>query len=562
MRINKRYRRPVHRCVLALLLCVSVLLMSLSAAAVPARKKPMQLTLTVSVSGTEMELYNSILEEAQIRLLFGQSGSGNGLVNAMLTLSGKDLFSCLLELMDEKLAFSFPLAEDARYEMKFEKLIELLGIDELLGLSSPDSLSPASPGESQGQPDSDSPAVPGISGVQALPPAISAEEYLTVLSPYISVIADHLSQCVTSRDKMIMLDRLDRAERGTLYTCTPDAGTLADILNELADLMEKDEQLDDFVEQWITYIDEVENVGSITGVTSMSVEMKPEGNRAELAGDVFKRIPGSRVDSPFWEPPVAPGKETQPAYPYNNGDAVPAPSYGEESLKDQLQQGYEDLPSEMRKLADQLEKEGLGKDTISFSWGVSEEDSLVMLDAFFGSPSDYVEFGYEGAKDRDHDGTTHEIYFFDDGNPYDLTELQVSGALTDEFSNGSVVLRSGGTAVASLTYDWDLTHKSTLGIPLGTGMLSMLGTSVLVMVTDTPEGGSDHTLLVSGLEQLTGDPTFTGFKLTLNAVKDGTLESPAGPVTDLSDYTAEELSQFADELAEKIKTSFFVNLFS
>ena len=557
MRLFRNTRRRFLCLCVTLFLFLTSFAGCLSAAAAPSGDDSMRLRITASVEGRDAEVIQPMLENGWIDISTGNKAPGTPLLNVTAVLAGMDVFKLLVEGGSRRIAFSLPLSDTVRYEIDAAKLIEVLDLESILsGAAGQESVIPSLPASGQ--------------------PQIEAEEYLDALSPYVEILGTHLSKCTTTKETELPFEKLDAAVRGSLSTCEPDAEILAALMDDLADQMEQDEKMDAIIEKWAAYLREVD---ALTGVSDDTLSYEGLSGEGSVPEDLSAEVPASDEMSdeaasggglPSLNDIAA--EESLPiSVPSSSEteeeslpiDAAPFPEAAGEDpagMADQLEDGWEKLPGQLRDAAKSLREEGMGDISLTLQWGAaSGRQSATLFNLFFGSPSAFYKIGYESTKEGAQSFTD---LFFETEDPMAALELSVNNSRNGKISNGVMTFMAGGSVIGSVSYNWDSSRRSELGAPFGTAMLSFGGATALFLVSENNVDGTDHMLRFSGLDRITGDPSFTGFSLTVNSQKGVSLEKPSGTVQDLSDYSLEELQTLGTELVNKITQTFFEVLFT
>ena len=249
------------------LLLVSVLLVCSMSASVYAAEKSFSLRLEGQMDGEGAEEINSILKDSFIRLS-GRGQDGRGVLNLNVNLGGKDLLRILIQIGENKLAFSFPDVDTKRYEISAQRIVELIGSQIRT---------------------SDGVSLEEIAPQMLTGPGIDDEQLAEAITPYMEILSEHFGNCVTMEENVpIRLERLGKDAQGSLLTYEPGAAQLADVFEALADRMENDETLAQVAQNLAEYI---ESMGGLVSVTPFYTEDLEEGTSGENFLESFRQFP-------------------------------------------------------------------------------------------------------------------------------------------------------------------------------------------------------------------------------------------------------------------------------
>ena len=119
---NKRILRRLPRRVMCFLITAALVIFTV----IPAfAQEPKQVDITASVTGTNADMINSILEDSKITIKT-DSSDDSFLFNLDAVVSGQSALRALLEIADGKIAFSVPNVENVRYEYDLQNLLMML----------------------------------------------------------------------------------------------------------------------------------------------------------------------------------------------------------------------------------------------------------------------------------------------------------------------------------------------------------------------------------------------------------------------------------------------------
>lgn len=255
------------------LLLVSVLLVCSMSASAFAVEKSFTLRLEGRVDGAGAEEVNSILQDSFIRLS-GQGQDGRGNLNLEVNLGGKTLLRILIQIGENKLAFSFPDVDTKRYEISAQRIVELIGSQIRTG---------------------DGVSLEELAPQMLTGPGIDEEQLAEALAPYMEILSGHFSNCVTMEENVsIRLEKLGKDTLGSLLTYEPGAAQLADVFEALADRMENDEILAQAVENLAEYI---ESLGGLVSVTPFYTEDPEQSAPGENFRESFQQFPRALRES-------------------------------------------------------------------------------------------------------------------------------------------------------------------------------------------------------------------------------------------------------------------------
>ena len=339
-----------------------------------------------------------------------------------------------------------------------------------------------------------------ISELPAAGPDIAPEEYQEVLMPYLQYLGGAVGEKLqVSANADIELPRIGTSVTGMLYVYEPAPEDLSKIFADLADMIESDEDLAVIVRKWVDFVRSLQDVAAISEVAAQTDSGMTADEMADKLAEFFENLPAT----------------------LREGSEVIAQGYGEND-------GY-----------------------IRLSVGMTNTVNLISLEVGENTGI-LVSGGCELLHVGDHRQAA--FGFTSEGEEYALV---FDGTRSEDSSEGTVTLRVSGYEMARLTYSWDNTDRSELKVPYGSCQLTAAGIiNASLTVGPASQGGSDHILTISGLENVTGSPDLTGATVTVHSTGDITPQAPAGTSVDLSTYTEEQLLQLAQELAGKVLAPF------
>ena len=331
-------------------------------------------------------------------------------------------------------------------------------------------------------------------------PQIDPEAYEEAFTPYFNYLGSFISERVQIEENAaIALERLGKKATGSVATLEPTAEDLAELLTTLSGMINQDEALAAIVNQWSMFFQ----------------NMDP----ATLA-----------VINSVVTPPIDPAKTAQ-----------------------EISMAYSQIPDMLRHAAEDITESGMNGAVIRLTIAINESGAPVKASLYLGSEDQlhYYDFGFENAAAAA--GADMILYMENETEKY---ALRLNGAGTT--GTASVLVNNSPAAV--LTYSFDPSTPSFLGIPSGTCVLNIMGMSMTLISSAGNETGSDYILQLSGLENATYSTDITGVNVKLHAGPAAVPEAPAGTSVDISDYSPEELAQvfgnIADAMAQKLENIF------
>ena len=239
---NKRILRRLPRRVMCFLITAALVIFTV----IPAfAQEPKQVDITASVTGTNADMINSILEDSKITIKT-DSSDDSFLFNLDAVVSGQSALRALLEIADGKIAFSVPNVENVRYEYDLQNLLMML--EEAYG-------SPYG-----AQPGTQEDLSQALAGAMV---DMSPGEVMEALLPYLEYLEQALASVMRTEDGVIELEQLGKSVEGTLITYEPGAEDFARVFGDLADMIEKDEALKGVVDKICTSVMNPEGLGEL-----------------------------------------------------------------------------------------------------------------------------------------------------------------------------------------------------------------------------------------------------------------------------------------------------------
>ena len=420
------------------------------------------LTVTASVDDASI---NGYLDGSSVNLGIDLK-KDTAVVGGELVLMGSPVLSGTVTYDDGQLGFLLPQADNTYYVMDLKKVAKnLFGVDL----------------------DPDSMKTPEISGKQwrAL-----IEAYLDVV--YATVNKDNVTE---EKGRDVRLAGLGGSFTGTVYTFTPTAEDIEDMLIRLADRLESDKDLRDLI-----------------------LQMSGAATLAEMADN----------------------------YGYYS-------DYGF-SLEDELDRALLDLAGELR---DEAEWIGLDVEDSGFSWSVAVEGKTVRqirISVQDGSVQDGINAVVYEAEGAESDGRTELIYMVSGRNRQNLVERSYTRK-GNEY-DGRVTVTLPYEPTVTVTYKIDRGKTSVFGIPYGEYRVSVpeKDFSASMTVAAGANGGVDHTVTVrmNGLHFGYYYYDISRLQVTVNATDRSSVKKPSQRAVDISDYSEWELEDLLYGLGEDI----------
>ena len=476
-----RTTRKNRLCMMLLGLVMTLVLLTGScvyAQEVPASQdQALTVTARASLEGDNLGAAASLIESGRVKFAIG-SGEEEVLVNAGVSIGDVDFLSLLASLTPEKIAVQIPQAGENVYEMSMAKATEY--VMQLISQIRDDSGNAVDP--------------------SALVPQISSELISEAVAPVMEVAGEHIVACTTITEEGFALEKLGTSvESGTVYTYKPSAQEIEAVLNKLADAVENNEALDQFIAQLAEYIRGLQGVTTFTGSVS--------------------------------------GSQTE---------------FDARQMADQIEQVYAELPAQMRENAAEIGQMLEAMDA-TVTVGVTPEGMPGLIELRLTQGEQVLRAAFELAQD----GTNTQYYL---GIAIDQEEYALSGEHSVEGTqvSGAVHMTAAPMGeILSVGYQMDFSKKSLLGAYYGEYSFEMAGgPSVFVSVeAGAAEGTDTITIHVEGLEVLSGGSSEGmpgAVTVWIDASTQNTAVAPEGTAVDVTDYTPEQFGELFDQISENI----------
>ena len=481
----------IFACLLSLCLLFAGFGSGAAAAAEEQTQGVLDLKLTASVEGEDAQEINSVLDTAALDIAVGADAAGDAVINVNADAAGMSLIRLLLRLgmEDGTLSFALPDVDSNLYSANLPQMLQNLNVEEQLGSVF---------GDAAGQ----------ITAVSEYP-QIPAEEYQQAFGPYMQIIGETASGCMTAEENQeITFKSLGGTAVCNVITIEPSDEDLVNLLTALAEQADGDEALKNIASAWADYLRKL--------------------------GPVYEMTPNS-------------GEQMSP-----------------DEAADALLQFTDQLPELLGQGAEYIRTEGLNGVKFRFRGAVSEEGLPYQLAAYIGNEEESYELGLEYHPENGN--TAWALYMeqfqYNETTMYDLKFSGNSGngsGLVSGTLSANVSMGGQKMTVADLTYNWNMNTPSMIMIPYGTAIFTAntgdQPIRVILTVGQGTEEGDDHTLYITGLNAMTGDSSITGVKINLHSSGQASVEAPSGTPVDISGYTAEQLMELFSELGNKIAAS-------
>ncbi len=463
------------------------------------------LKLTGAVAGDETaDDLNALLEQGNIQLLMGRRDTAR-LLNIIVQGYGTDLFRLFGSVDEEQIRFALP---DVSEDVYAAELASLFG-----GLA----VSSASPIR-----------IDGLKLPEDVDPVEELERLADVVTPYLEQAASLLDASTQVEENVeIRLYDLDMELTGSQLIVEPSLAQISTLLDTWADMISEDEALAELTEDWADILEEMYDLQYTE-------------------------------DTPGYET-LTEGEET--------GASADQISYAGEAAGENAEEGLtrEDIdavrnftqtaPDALHEAAESLEGDGSGN---AFTFSAAEaEGSLVQMKFAVDQGNDEEEYhtdepvlnllyeNYDGRYSvRASDGT-------------DAAQLTGTYDVTDDRTQGAAELTVNQEPALTLTYDFDRTQYSALGVPYGNVILQMGFCTVEFAAGAGTDGSDDHTLMVSLSDMTEG---ISAAAVRLNSSTDTAPEEPAGTEVNIGAYDEEELSSLMASLAAGTVMTFMSRL--
>jgi len=253
---------------ICMLLALVLTVGSMAPAAVAAEKS-FSLRLEAQVEGASVQEINDVLSGSSISLT-GRGQDGRGILNLQVDAAGMSLFRLLLQIGENKLAFSLPDVSSKRYEISAQRLAELIG--------------------SQIRTD-DGVSLEELAPQMLTGPGLEEGELEEALAPYLAMLSEHFENCVRMDENVqISQEKLGNEVAGNLLTYEPGAQQLADLFVSFAEYMETDETLARVVDTLADYVQSLGGLVEVTPFYTEDTDTDPD-NAAENLRETFRQFP-------------------------------------------------------------------------------------------------------------------------------------------------------------------------------------------------------------------------------------------------------------------------------
>lgn len=196
-----------------------------------------------------------------------------------------------------------------------------------------------------------------------------------------------------------------------------------------------------------------------------------------------------------------------------------------------------------------------------FTWSVAVEDGAVrQVRLSVTDPDTQTEAGLAYERTGGGDSELDEALYAFSGGEVRLAlshHRESDGAA----AAGTLRLSAGGTGRLSVDYASEDGRISPLGLPYGSFTLAVPGQGLTLSLTvrDGADGGTDHMLSVSGLEER-ANGLFNRLDLTVNAVQGSSVQPPEPAPVDVSDYSDEQIKEIIDRMGRALRNDLLANL--
>ena len=322
-------------------------------------------------------------------------------------------------------------------------------------------------------------------------PQFNEEELSAAFGPYLNLISQFIQENMQASQSDITLEAIEKTvSNATVMTIEPDEEDFCNLFTALADQLENDENMEKVIKSFADYLRQIEGMLSAAGP-----EMTMEA----------------------------------------------------EEFANELEQGFADLPSELRELVQDIQQNGMGgKITLTMAL---EESDLILIRFDVTDLESNEKVGTIGFEDyQDESGMlTIALYMNSGDEDYKFVASGTSSAGT---VTGNMQVTINGLQMLNVIYNGDLTKQSMLFIPYGTCVITFQGVTLTLVVSDDGTGGNNHMIRVDGLEQIMGEG-ISAAVLNINTSTAADPQEPTGENIDISAYTMEELQSLAEELVGK-----------
>ena len=452
----------------------------------PAVQEDSALTLVLSgaVTGEGTEETNQMLSVSNIKLIL-ETTADKFLANADVQVMGQSLVKLVAMADEEKIAVSFPDADPSVYVYRVADLLESLQKadgDNIFNLNI-----------NKG-------------------PDISPEEYVEVLTPYVTTITEFIGERIAVEANTIEFTHLGTTADGGIISWEPSGSELGELINAVADQIETDDQLEAIAGKWADYYEEM---------LPEAEEAAEESGLSEVSDAVEEMATPENVEA-------LRNIKTQ------------APAAARE-LADELSEQYPDpiLSVKIGMVGEDMDQLAL----ITAGILTGEEEASTEVDGAAATAAAFPSFAFE-AYDN-----SYFIGINDGESDYGLkgTYAADGGKYTGEYT---VVF--GGMELGHGSYDFGGAGVAVTGLPEGAINLNFMGLTAELGVKPGTAEGDDHYLTVNGLNMFS-DSAPEGFEVHLKAKTGGVAEEPTGEEVDITDYTQEQLGELAEKIGNDLQ---------